>query len=76
MSVRYAYKTGSVASEANWLAAPLAGAMPCPFCGGSPAGKMDVSFWVMCADCAADGPGQDTPEEALALWNRGHHGRR
>lgn len=44
----------------------------CPFCGwpksqafGSPG-----AYWVECADCAAQGPMEDTEAEAIAAWSR------
>lgn len=44
---------------------------PCPFCGW-PAELFDsgdAPFWVECLDCFAQGPPEDTSDEAVAAWN-------
>lgn len=56
-------------------AAPARAPLPCPFCGGGDVSmnghvKPDGWFFVGCADCAADGPRQRSPESATAEWNR------
>lgn len=55
--------------------------LPCPFCGGTDlrpfvdqAVGMSDSHGIQCngCDCAITGPERDTPEAAIAAWNRRH----
>lgn len=52
---------------------------PCPFCGTHETSEgdcvgvnnlNDLTFWVSCSKCGADGPREETEAEAIAAWNR------
>ena len=46
--------------------------LACPFCGwGKPFifDTGDDPFWVECPDCYAEGPTEDTADEAIKAWN-------
>lgn len=45
---------------------------PCPFCGGESVTDFidDLSHIIECNDCACRTSCGDTPEEAIAAWNR------
>ncbi|MGG2041165.1 Lar family restriction alleviation protein [Burkholderia gladioli] len=46
----------------------------CPFCGGTncTATSKGISKWyfIYCPDCLAEGPAENTPDQAIAAWNR------
>lgn len=51
---------------------------PCPFCGGNniveeaivdEAPEEFYVCWMWCEDCACEGPGADTTEQAAEKWN-------
>lgn len=46
--------------------------LPCPFCGGAArlVKWIRPEKWVDCTECEAEGPVADTPEGAIAAWNR------
>ncbi len=48
-----------------------AGLDPCPFCGGT-ASVVDClqGYWVMCDQCAAEGPWKEGKTVAIRAWNR------
>lgn len=51
--------------------------LPCPFgCGGEPyiATVGLPPFGVVCGRCSCEGPAGDTPEQAIAAWNRRQSG--
>ena len=48
---------------------------PCPFCGSEGGVAIDVSSWVTCRECGAEGPvaepgAADCRGQAAALWNK------
>lgn len=44
---------------------------PCPFCGGkAECFTVNSASWVYCTDCRCETWVCDTPEEAIAAWNR------
>lgn len=51
--------------------------LPCPFCGSADRLKIeadDVSAWVACAGCIAQGPMYDERDDAIRFWNLRAHG--
>lgn len=46
--------------------------LPCPFCGGEGNLFWDVPYgdYVYCTICFAQGGFEDSPEDAVAFWNR------
>jgi Lar family restriction alleviation protein len=49
--------------------------LPCPFCGVSPFAPIYDDWpinkhFVICDECATEGPHADTEAEAIAAWNR------
>ncbi|WP_419720762.1 Lar family restriction alleviation protein [Phenylobacterium aquaticum] len=46
--------------------------LPCPFCGERQTSTIasDVDcYFVRCEDCLAEGPPEDTLDEAMVAWN-------
>ena len=47
---------------------------PCPFCGGkAECFTVNSASWVYCTDCRCETWGCDTPEEAIATWNKRYY---
>lgn len=44
---------------------------PCPFCGGINLRAYETNhFTIVCNTCWAEGPAEESPEAAIAAWNR------
>ena len=44
--------------------------MPCPFCGAGNAELQELTrYQVVCMECSATGPEQNTQRRAIHLWN-------
>lgn len=41
----------------------------CPFCGSAPRVTTTGVWWVVCDECACEGPVADSEAEAIAIWN-------
>lgn len=60
---------GRATGEVRPCSAATVDLKPCPFCGAS-ASPADTGInWIVCDDCAAEGPVADSEEQAVDKWN-------